>query len=122
MRFVLSALVLSASLAACAPKATVIPTGRYVERAPNSNVELYLSPGAVKRSYSEIALVSVDDQGWETDDAELFELLKRKAGEIGADAVILLNQSAQSDGGAFVNGMFIQGTKTILRGAAIVFE
>ena len=86
------------------------------------NIDVYTSHVSIRKPYKEIALITVDDEGWGTSESKLLEKLISKAKEIGADGVIILSQDKQltgipsSEGGTFIS------TRRIVRGTAIVYE
>lgn len=86
------------------------------------DIDVYTSHASIKKPYKEIALITVDDQGWDKSESELLEKLISKAKEIGADGVIILSQDKQSEGGVFINYVFIQSNRRIVRGTAILYE
>lgn len=86
------------------------------------NIDVYTSHASIKKPYKEIALITVDDQGWGRSESELLEKLISKAKEMGADGIIILSQDKQSDGGVFSGDVFVEITRRIVRGTAIVYE
>lgn len=75
------------------------------------DIDVYTSHESIKKPYKEIALITVDDQGWDKSESGLLEKLISKAKEIGADGVIILSQDKHS-------GLLGR----IVRGTAIVYE
>ena len=70
------------------------------------NVALYRSADQVPGKYEEIALLnSAGDSGF-TDESKMFESMKKKAGEIGANAVILDALSEPSGGAKVAAAIF----------------
>ena len=86
------------------------------------NIDVYTSHVSIRKPYKEIALITVDDEGWGTSESKLLEKLISKAKEIGADGIIILSQDKQSEGGIFIDGIFLEETRRIVRGTAIVYE
>lgn len=70
------------------------------------NVALYRVASQVPRKYEEIALLnSAGDSGF-TNEAKMFESMKKKAGEVGANAVILDAVSEPGSGAKVAAAIF----------------
>lgn len=112
--------------AACAPKVEVVP---YIQQFPDptENVDVYQSVQAVDREYKEIALITVDDGGWEKSEADLLTRALARARKIGADAVIVMGQEQRVDG-AYVTPdqgygqVAVASNRRIVRVTAIVYQ
>jgi hypothetical protein len=78
------------------------PTLRYIsldgiKRKPNDKeIQMYSSVTMVPFKYKEIGLISI--QSDEAIDDKVFSLAKNKAREVGADAIILINEETKNDG------------------------
>lgn len=128
----LLAAVLALSLPACVTtNASRLGTAT-ADRPPvlPENVALYRVASQVPRQYEEVALLnSTGDSGF-TDEAKMFESMKKKAGEVGANGVILdavsepgsgakvaaaiFGVSAQRKGKALAIWVFPVGTAAVL--------
>lgn len=62
------------------------------------NVALYRNADQVPRRYEEVALLNSEGDSDVTNEAEMFESMKEKAGELGANAIILEALSEPSGG------------------------
>ena len=72
----------------------------------SENVALYRVASQVPRKYEEMALLnSTGDSGF-TDEAKMFESMKKKAGELGANAVILDAVSEPGSGAKVAAAIF----------------
>jgi hypothetical protein len=106
----------------CAPKVLVTKFALLPSLHKTGNIDVYTSHESIKKPYKEIALITVDDEGYGRSESELLEKLISKAKEIGADGVIILSQDKQSEGGVFIDGFFLSLSSRIVRGTAIVYE
>lgn len=118
--------VLLVLLTACAPTVEVTPLGVMpTTRSLETTVEVFTNPATISRPYREVALITVNDDGWDRSENELLDLLIQRAYEIGAEGVILLGQETRSSGGVFVPAgrtlAYYEGSERIVRGSAIVF-
>ena len=106
----------------CAPKVQITKFSEFPSSPKTGDIDVYTSKDAIKKPYKEIALITVDDEGWDRSESELLQKLISKAKEIGADGIIILSQDKQSEGGVLVGNVFIESNRRIVRGSAIVYE
>jgi hypothetical protein len=85
----------------------------YESRPASRHVDVYASSDQVKRSFAEIAIVSVDDAGNGVREQTLVDALVRKAQEIGADGIIL--EAPQTSSGWMTS-------RTVTRAVAIIYK
>lgn len=127
----LSALLL---LASCAANIEMVKLRDAPPGSGQGTVEFFTSEEQVKRPYDELAIISVDDQGYEISDEKLTEELRKKAESINADAVIISGQERRSSydttigsgtaiGSSVVgSGTTYHGEKKFLKGVAIAYK
>ena len=112
-------------LSACAPVVEVTPLGALPTVTSSEPIQVFTNTDAVSRPYREVALITVDDEGWGRSEGELLELLLERAREIGAEGVIILDQEVSSDGGVFVptgySLTYVDSSQRIVRASAVVF-
>ena len=112
-------------LSACAPVVEVTPLGALPTVTSSEPIQVFTNTDAVSRPYREVALITVDDEGWGRSEGELLELLLERAREIGAEGIVVLNQEVRSGGGVFVptgNTLtYVDSSERVVRGSAIVF-
>jgi hypothetical protein len=90
-------------------------------RAATTDVKLYSARESVPVKFRELAVITVDDNGWDRSDNELVEEAKAEARQMGADAIVLTGSDSVPTGGIVTNGVYTAGTKKILRALAIEF-
>ena len=117
MRFI--AVMLLLVLVGCASIKYVSFDGE--QHQPTNTVAVYSTPGAVKREYVEIGLLTADDKGWDMSEATLIGKLQKKAMEIGADAIILQSGELKTGGYVPVGGMLFASNERVVRVVAIRF-
>ena len=71
-----------------------------------ANVALYRVASQVPRQYEEVALLNSTGDSGMTDEARMFESMKKKAGEMGANAVILDAVSEPGSGSKVAAAIF----------------
>lgn len=87
-------------LPACsyAPVAKVYPLTDLEGRLPTDYIEVYTHPNSLTRPHREIAIIkavaSERVHQPEREDAEYLDVLKQKAQEIGADAIVIIEEQA----------------------------
>lgn len=108
-------------LVGCGPKVEVTPLGPLPDGPNAGEMDVYTSKASVNRPYTEIALITVDDKGWEKSEATLTQLLIDEARKMGADGLILLDQERRSDSGAVVYNVWMEGQRRVVRGSAITY-
>jgi len=70
------------------------------------NVALYRNADQVPRRYEEVALLNSEGDSNFTNEAKMFESMKKKAGEVGANAIILDALSEPSGGAKVAAAIF----------------
>ena len=82
--------------------------GNSARRSPVSpqDVALYRSAEQVPGKYEEMALLNSSGDSGFTDEAKMFESMKKKAGELGANAVILDALSEPASGAKVAAAIF----------------
>lgn len=114
-------LALAMSLVGCA-SIDVLKLSEYPQIQSPHDVQLISSRASVTRKFREIAMISVDDQGWERADSHVVGKMLEQARQIGADALILTDRETNSSGGAVVGNVWMSGNNKVMRGLAIVYE
>ena len=84
---------------------------------PTSAVVIYRSANQVPGKYEEIALLNSKGESGLTDEAAMFKSMQKKAGELGANAIILDAVSEPSAGAKVASAVF--GTGAERKGRAI---
>lgn len=115
----LVAVALTAPLTACV-RTNAVQLGVTSQAHPAvaaDQVRIYRTAEQVPGKYEEVALLnSTGATGW-TDEAKMFRSMQKKAGEMGANGLIL-DPISEPSAGAKVAGMFL-GTGTARKGKAI---
>ena len=105
---------------ACTPLVKVAQFDN-IERSPTSELDIYTSFESIKRQYKEIALITAKDRIVEKSETELIEDLKRRAMEIGADAIVLqAGEIKSSTSDSYTFGTYTTHQR-IARATAIVY-
>lgn len=108
----------------------------HLQRAPTEgNIEIYTNPNTIERPYKEIALLTVKESDFGNKDQPMLDSLVSKAKQIGADAIILLSQETQSEGGYLYTppksrkktasgswSYYGTSERKVMRASAIVYE
>lgn len=110
---------------ACAPTVEVTPLGALPTMRSPEPVQVFMNSDTISRPYREVALITVNDDGWGRSEGELLELLLARAHKIGAEGIIVLNQEVRSAGGVLVptgySLTYVDSSERVVRGSAIVF-
>jgi len=106
---------------ACSPIVKVTSLAPFSPRQKKDKIDVYYSASNIKKQFKEIALITVDDEGWDRDESELTTILIDKAKEIGADGVILLEKDKRFEGVVPVGGVIVAINRTVVRGTAIIY-
>lgn len=107
-----------AILAACVTtNATRLGSGPIRPKIPAEQVVLYRTAEQVPNRYEEIAILHSEGEVSWTDEADMYESMKKKAAELGANAIIL-DALSEPSAGAKVAGAFL-GTGAERKGKAI---
>lgn len=111
----IAALLLSAFLVGCvSPRAVMIDD---TKRKATTSIEVFRGGDKPKKSYKEIAEISVNT--WSGADSQALEALLTKAKEMGANAVI----TSPSEGtGYTLNPFGRSGNKSVWKAVAVVYE
>ncbi|MDQ3288829.1 MAG: hypothetical protein M3Q42_11340 [Pseudomonadota bacterium] len=108
----LSRAVLTAALAVLVAGCVTTDAARlststaYRPPVPPGYVSLYRTPGQVPRPYEEIALLSSSGDVDFTDQASMIESMRQKAGELGANGIILETIEEPSPGAEVAAAIF----------------
>ena len=119
MKGIITALVITLTLAGCVTtNASMLGTATASRPVTlPQNVALYRTAEQVPGKYEEVALLnSAGDSGF-TNEAKMFESMKKKAGEVGANAVILDALSEPSGGAKVAAAIF--GVSAQRKGKAV---
>jgi hypothetical protein len=87
-------------------------------------IEIFASRDEVRKPYRETALVIFDSGGNQFSESASIGYLRHRAGELGADGIILLGSETTSMGGTY-NGWsnsYNQINRKVMRARAIVYE
>jgi hypothetical protein len=103
----------------CAPLVNVARFDN-IERSPTSKLDIYTSFESIDREYKEIALITAQDRIPEKTEIEMVEDLKRKAMEIGADAIVLQAGEIESSTDSYSFGVMTTHTHTA-KATAIIY-
>ena len=79
-------LILSCHVIAACASVKVAKLSSEVRRPTAGDVDVSFTTAAISRPYKEIALITVDDEGWGLDETALIQKLIEKTKEVGADA------------------------------------
>lgn len=91
------------------------------ERQPTQSVDIFSDRSSVDRPYKEIGLITADDNGWDKSEADLIAILRNKAMEIGADAIILSPGEQSKQGSMLIGDLLVDSNKRIVKAVAIVY-
>ncbi|HVZ47418.1 MAG TPA: hypothetical protein VG916_01430 [Gemmatimonadaceae bacterium] len=114
----LAALV--AAVACVQTNATMLnPAPANHPRTPADKIRIYRTADQVKAKYDEVALLnSTGESNW-TDEAKMMESMRKKASEVGANAIILDAINEASAGAKVAAAVFGTGTQRKGRSIAI---
>lgn len=119
MRVVVGAALLLATVGCVTARATMlVPTGGLVP-VPADQVRIYLEPADVPASCREIALIETEGDASSTNRAEMIEAARRKAGSVGANALVLGEMEEPSTGRQVANA--ILGIRADRRSQMVAF-
>lgn len=119
MKLIIATLLAVVALSGCVTtNATMLGTAS-AQRAPvlPQNVALYRTADQVPGEYEEVALLNSSGSSTATDEAKMFESMKEKAGEIGANGVILDSLSEPGAGAKVAAAIF--GVSAERKGKAV---
>jgi len=119
MKRVVLAAAMVISLSACVQtNATMLgPTPVARPKVAAENVRIYRTPDQVKAKYEELALLnSTGESSW-TNEAGMLQSMRKKAGDLGANGLIL-DAIDEASAGAKVAGAFL-GTGSQRKGRSI---
>jgi|GEM_PF-3312320 len=111
---------LSLFLLGCAPIVRVNKFEDNLRPANQGNIQIYTHTESIPYKYKEIALITVDDEGWERSEQELLDIAVIKAKELGADGLLILSQDKQHDGYVAVSNTLVAVNRRVVRATAIV--
>ena len=118
----ISAFALLIFLASCSPRVDVAPFGTLPSEPTTGDIDVYTNTSSIAKPYREIALITVDDEGWDRGEGELINTILEEARKIGADGVIILSQETVDKGGTFVAGTYIQSQGKVFKATAIAYN
>ena len=105
----------------CTPAVKVTSFAPIPPSKKKDKIDVYTSAANIKKQYKEVALITVDDQGWGMDESELTRVLIDKAKMIGADGVIILGKDEQFEGAFPVSGILFAISSKVVKGTAIIY-
>jgi hypothetical protein len=113
-----TACFLVAGLTSCVTtNATRLGTGTALAPVPVESVAIYRTASQVPGKYQEVALLNSKGESSWTDEAAMFRSMRKKAAELGANAIILDAVSEPSAGAKVASAIF--GTGAERKGRAI---
>ncbi len=105
-------LIAIAFLSACVSvNSTRLGTAAYRQPIPAEQVAIYLTADKVPGKYEEIALLNARGDSTWSSEAGMFKQMKRKAGKMGANAIILDAVSEPSAGAKIAGAIFGVGAE-----------
>ena len=105
-------LIAVAFLASCVSvNSTRLGTAAYRQPVPVEQVAIYLTADKVPGKYEEIALLNAKGDSTWSSEAGMFKQMKRKAGKMGANAIILDAVSEPSAGAKIAGAIFGVGAE-----------
>ena len=117
-RYALGAFVILVAASACvSTQAARLGSGVIRTPVPPDQVAIYRTPEQVPRPYEEVAILTSTGDYAATDEEKMYRSMRHKAGELGANGVIL--QSVQEPGTGAKALNFITGIGANRRGKAI---
>ena len=118
MRFVPLLLLLALSTGCVSTNATLLnPTPTPRPKVSPALVRIYRSLDQIRERYEEIAILNATGESNWTNEQEMLESMRRKAGEVGANAVVL--DAIQEAGAGAKVAAAIFGTGTQRKGRAL---
>jgi hypothetical protein len=116
-RVAVTVYVLACLTACVTTNATRLGTGAALAPVPAESVAIYRTASQVPGKYEEVALLNSKGESSLTDEAAMFKSMKKKAAELGANAIILDAVSEPSAGAKIASAVF--GTGAERKGRAI---
>ena len=116
-RFTIAACLLAALTGCVTTNATRLGTGTTLAPVPVESVAIYRTASQVPGKYQEVALLNAKGESSWTDEAAMFRSMRKKAAELGANAIILDAVSEPSAGAKVASAIF--GTGAERKGRAI---
>lgn len=119
MKMIAVALIYTLALAGCVTTNASL-LGNTANKRPAvlaENVALYRTADQVPGKYEEVALLNSEGDSSFTNEAKMFESMKKKAGEVGANAIILDAVSEPSGGAKVAAAIF--GVSAERKGKAV---
>ena len=105
-------LLFIAFMAACVSvNSTRLGTAAYRQPVPAEQVAIYLTADKVPGKYEEIALLNARGDSTWSSEAGMFKQMKKKAGRMGANAIILDAVSEPSAGAKIAGAIFGVGAE-----------
>jgi hypothetical protein len=109
------------SLTSCVTtNATRLGTGTALPPVPMESVAIYRTASQVPGKYQEVALLNSKGESSWTDEAAMFRSMRKKAAELGANAIILDAVSEPSAGAKVASAIFGTGAERKGRAIAIL--
>lgn len=120
LAFSLAATVLVCAMACVQTNATMLnPTAVAHPATPPDQVRIYRTADQVKTRYDEIALLNSKGESDWTDEAKMMNSMRKKASEVGANAIILDAINEASAGAKVAAAVLGTGTQRKGRSIAI---
>jgi hypothetical protein len=118
-RFALVTVALVASACVSTNAALLNPADPVRPKVPPTEVRIYRSFDQVPGKYEEIAILNATGESNWTNEATMLESMRRKAGELGANAVVLNGIDEAGNGAKIAAAVFGTGTQRKGRAVAI---
>ena len=116
-RLTLAVCVIASLTGRVTTNATRLGTGAALPPVPMESVAMYRTASQVPGKYQEVALLNSKGESGLTDEAAMFRSMRKKAAELGANAIILDAVSEPSAGAKVASAVF--GTGAERKGRAI---
>lgn len=119
-RFCFAAIVVTALSACVTTNATMLDaTAGSRPSVPAEQVKIYRTPSTIPGPYTEIAILAATGESHWTNEQGMFEALRRKAGKVGGNGVLLDGIQEASAGAKVAAAVFGTGTERKGRAVAI---
>lgn len=116
------AAVAALALSACVTTNAVLlnPAAAPRPKVPPDSVRVFMVPGDVPGAYEQIAFITAEGSAEWTDQSGMVEAMRRKAGDLGANGIILGGIDEPSSGAQVAAAIF--GTGTTRRGRVLAIR
>jgi hypothetical protein len=119
-RIALLTCLLTATAGCVTTNATRLGSGAALVAVPAESVAIYRTASQVPGRYQEVALLNSKGESSWTDEAAMFKSMRKKAGELGANGIILDAVSEPSAGAKVASAIFGTGAERKGRAIAIL--